>query len=64
MTHVDETVILQEVSTRDGLQNEQRLLSVAQRIEVVNATADAGLRRIQIGAFVNPRVVPQMAGSD
>lgn len=64
MINVDETVILQEVSTRDGLQNEQRLLSVAQRIEVVNAIADAGLRRIQIGAFVNPRVVPQMAGSD
>lgn len=62
--NINETVILQEVSTRDGLQNEQRVLTIAQRIEVINALTDAGIRRIQVGAFVNPRLVPQMAGSD
>ncbi len=62
--HNDATVLLQEVSTRDGLQNEPSILSAPQRIEIINALVKAGLRRIQIGAFVNPRFVPQMADSN
>jgi hydroxymethylglutaryl-CoA lyase len=57
-------VLLQEVGPRDGLQNEPRALSVEIRAELVEDLADAGLRRIQIGSFVNPRRVPQMAGTD
>ena len=65
MAHFDDTdILLQEVSTRDGLQNEPRVLTVSQRIQIIDALAKAGLRRIQIGAFVNPRLVPQMADSD
>ncbi len=65
MAHFDDTdMLLQEVSTRDGLQNEPRVLSVSQRIQIIDALAKAGLRRIQVGAFVNPRLVPQMADSD
>jgi len=62
--YYDATVLLQEVSTRDGLQNEPSILTVSQRIEIINALVKAGLRRIQIGAFVNPSFVPQMANSD
>jgi hydroxymethylglutaryl-CoA lyase len=58
------TVILQEVGPRDGLQNEQRVLPPETRASIIQALARAGLPRIQIGAFVNPKRVPQMAGTD
>lgn len=65
MARFDDTdILLHEVSTRDGLQNEPRILSVSQRIHIIDSLANAGLRRIQVGAFVNPRLVPQMAHSD
>lgn len=57
-------VLLQEVGPRDGLQNEPQVLSVETRVELVENLVDAGLKRIQIGSFVNPRRVPQMAGTD
>jgi len=59
-----EPVILQEVGPRDGLQNETVVLSVETRAEIIDLLADAGLPRIQIGSFVNPRLVPQMAETD
>ena len=52
-----------EVGPRDGLQNEKLPLDVATRIDLIRRLADAGLRRIEIGAFVSPRWVPQMAGT-
>ena len=65
MAHLDDpSILIQEVSTRDGLQNEPQVLSVSQRIQIIDALAKAGLRRIQVGALVNPRLVPQMADSD
>lgn len=53
-----------EVGLRDGLQNEPSELTVATRVELIEALADAGLRTIEAGSFVSPRWVPQMAGSD
>ena len=52
-----------EVGPRDGLQNETSTLSEAQRFEFIKHLADSGLRRIEVGAFVSPKWVPQMAGS-
>ncbi len=60
----ERTIRLQEVGPRDGLQNEQRALSPEARAKLVELLVDAGLDRIQIGSFVNPRKVPQMAGTD
>lgn len=57
-------VLLQEVGPRDGLQNESLVLTPRQRADVIESLGDAGLSRIQIGSFVNPRRVPQMAGTD
>ena len=57
-------VTIQEVSMRDGLQNEPVILTPVQRINVIEALANAGLSHIQIGSFVNSRVVPQMAGTE
>jgi len=60
----DNEVLLQEVGPRDGLQNESAVLSVEDRTALVEHLSASGLRRIQIGSFVNPKLVPQMAGTD
>ncbi len=57
-------VTLHEVGPRDGLQNEPGVISVAQRVALVRALADAGLRHIEVGSFVSPKWVPQMAQTD
>lgn len=52
-----------EVGMRDGLQNEAVHLSGEQRYEFAKKLAGAGLKRIEAGAFVSPKWVPQMADS-
>lgn len=49
---------------RDGLQNESRLFSLEEKLEIVGLLAAAGVRHIQIGSLVNPRRVPQMADTE
>lgn len=56
-------VRLVEVGPRDGLQNESRPISVADKVRLVDDLSDAGLRYIEVGSFVSPKWVPQMAGS-
>lgn len=53
-----------EVGPRDGLQNETEHLSPAERVDLIEKLALAGLTQIEAGSFVSPRWVPQMAGSD
>ena len=57
-------VSINEVGPRDGLQNQDKTLSPAQRRRFVEALLAAGIRHIEIGSFVSPRAVPQMAGTD
>ncbi len=57
-------VTLHEVGPRDGLQNEPGVISTADRVEFVRALAEAGLPHIEVGSFVSPKWVPQMAGTD
>ncbi len=52
-----------EVGPRDGLQNESTILTPEQRFNFIKHLADSGLKRIEVGAFVSPKWVPQMAGS-
>ncbi len=52
-----------EVGPRDGLQMESRELSVQDRFKFVHKLAATGLKRIEVGAFVSPKWVPQMKGS-
>ncbi|MBA2664448.1 MAG: hydroxymethylglutaryl-CoA lyase [Bradymonadaceae bacterium] len=54
-------VRLFEVGPRDGLQNETTLLSVDQKVALIERLVLAGARDIEIGSFVHPRWVPQMA---
>ena len=51
-----------EVGARDGLQNE-KTVSTADKVALINALSTAGLKDIEAGAFVSPKWVPQMADS-
>ncbi len=53
-----------EVGPRDGLQNEKRIWSVQERIELIRLLAPCGFREIEVGSFVSPKWVPQMADTD
>ena len=52
-----------EVGARDGLQNEARALPVEVRVELIRLLFAAGLRAVEVGSFVSPKRVPQMADS-
>lgn len=54
---------LVEMGLRDGLQNEKALIDVPTRVEFARRLAEAGLKRLEVAAFVHPKWVPQMAGS-
>jgi hydroxymethylglutaryl-CoA lyase len=49
---------------RDGLQIESQIFTLEQKLELFNLLSDAGVRRIQVGSFVHPKIVPQMADTD
>jgi hydroxymethylglutaryl-CoA lyase len=53
-----------EVGPRDGLQREPVIIPVEQKVALINALVDAGLKRIQVTSFVHPRLVPQMADAE
>lgn len=57
-------VVLQEEALGDGLQGESRLFGLAEKLEIVRLLALAGVRRLHLGSFVNPRSVPQVANTD
>ncbi|GGZ97533.1 hydroxymethylglutaryl-CoA lyase [Arenicella chitinivorans] len=57
------SVTIVEVGPRDGLQNEATLISVADKVALIEQLANAGLRKIEAGSFVSPKWVPQMADS-
>lgn len=56
-------VTLKEMGPRDGLQNEAQAISRADKVRLVDDLSRAGLSHIEVGSFVSPRWVPQMAGS-
>jgi (R)-citramalyl-CoA lyase len=58
------SVVICDVGPRDGLQNERRTLEPAVRAELCDRLASAGLKRIEAASFVNPKLVPQMAGAE
>jgi hydroxymethylglutaryl-CoA lyase len=64
MASYPERVTLYEVGPRDGLQNEAARLLVDDKLRLVTALADAGLTRIEIGSFVRPDWIPQLADTD
>jgi hydroxymethylglutaryl-CoA lyase/(R)-citramalyl-CoA lyase len=57
-------VIVCDVGPRDGLQNEGKILEPAVRAELCDRLASAGVKRIEAASFVNPTLVPPMAGAE
>ena len=57
-------IIIHEVGLRDGLQIEKETVPTEQKIKWIEALMHSGLDIIQIGSFVHPEKVPQMADTD
>ena len=53
-----------EVGPRDGLQNEKGVVSTEGKLGLVERAIHAGVRRIEVASFVNPKLVPQMADGE
>lgn len=58
-----ETVIINDVGPRDGLQNDPATVSVEDRVALINALVDAGVPAVEVVSFVSPKAVPKMAGA-
>jgi hydroxymethylglutaryl-CoA lyase len=65
-TMFDQTcdILIEDEFLRDGLQIEARVFSVEEKLQFVSALEAAGIKRIQVGSFVHPKWVPQMANTD
>ena len=57
-------VVLEDEALRDGLQMESRIFSIEEKRQLFNLLKKAGAPRIQVGSFVHPKIVPQMADTD
>jgi hydroxymethylglutaryl-CoA lyase len=58
------SVTVYEVGPRDGLQNEAATVPTEDKLALVRALAEAGIRRIEATSFVSPRWIPQLADAD
>jgi hydroxymethylglutaryl-CoA lyase len=58
------SVEIVEVSPRDGLQNESQAVSTEDKLRLIERAVNAGIRRLEIASFVNPKRVPQMADAE
>ena len=57
-------IVIEEQGLRDGLQSEKRFVPTAKKLELIEVIADAGIKRIQVTSFVNPKRVPQMVDAE
>ncbi len=56
-------VTINDVGPRDGLQNQSKILTPAERVQLVRTLLAAGMDHVEVGAFVSPKAVPAMAGT-
>lgn len=63
-TDIPKSVSLVEVGPRDGFQFESRVVPTAMKVTMVRRLVAAGVRHVQVAAFVHPRRVPQMADAE
>lgn len=57
-------IILCEVGLRDGLQNEKKILETSDKLFIAQQLIEAGFKVIELGSFMHPKAVPQMADTD
>src|ERR1700710_2495349 len=55
------TVRIREVGPRDGFQNEPETIATDKKVELIDALARTGFRRIEVTSFVRADVIPQLA---
>ena len=59
-----ERLTICEVGLRDGLQIEKTILTLEQKLELIHRLEEAGVQVIEVGSFMHPKAVPQMANTD
>jgi len=64
MNPVSTPVVIREVGLRDGLQSIARVVPTARKLEWIRAAHAAGQREIEVGSFVPPRLLPQLADTE
>jgi hydroxymethylglutaryl-CoA lyase len=57
-------VIIHETVFRDGIQNEETIVTTEKKLQLIDRLVDCGIKRIEVSSFVNPRLVPQMADAE
>ncbi|MEM1403245.1 MAG: hydroxymethylglutaryl-CoA lyase [Pseudomonadota bacterium] len=60
---MSEKIVINEVGPRDGLQSQDGELTLAQRKLFIESLLNTGIRNLEMGSFVSPKAVPQMAGT-
>lgn len=61
---MQQSIKIIEVGPRDGLQNEQKVISTEDKIKFIELLAKSGLKNIEVGSFVNPKAIPQLADTE
>ncbi len=61
MNALPQAVSIREVGPRDGFQNEPEVIPTARKVELIDALARTGLRRLEVTSFVRADVIPQLA---
>jgi hydroxymethylglutaryl-CoA lyase len=64
MTTFPATAVIEEQGLRDGLQSEKTFVPTEKKLALIDSLVDAGLKRIQVTSFVNPKWIPQMADAE
>jgi hydroxymethylglutaryl-CoA lyase len=64
MPDYPKSVVIEEQGLRDGLQNEAKVVPTQKKLAIIKALVDAGVKRIQVASFVNPKMIPQMADAE
>lgn len=64
MIQLPNQITLCEVGLRDGLQNETVILNTQDKLSLLRGLIDAGFKVIEVGSFMHPKAVPQMADTD
>lgn len=63
-SNLPQKITIHEVVLRDGIQNENKLVSTGEKVKLIDDLIECGIRRIELSSFVNPRLVPQMADAE
>jgi hydroxymethylglutaryl-CoA lyase len=59
-----DSILIEDEALRDGLQMEARIFTLDEKLKIFHVLKEAGIPRIQVGSFVHPKIVPQMADTD